>query len=396
MAVYKRYKGKRINRSDAQWEGANWWMEFKLRGHHIHESIPGARTQAQAERAENSIREEIYNGRYDRAAKTKGFSDFVDSVFVPWAKGNKLTWRHDECRAERLKQYFRRRPLREVNPMMVRRLKNELLAEKTRRVDSEGERTKRKGSTVNRYLQLLSKIFELAFEEGYVDSNPVRRVPLESEGEGRERYLTYDEEARLLPVLQGRLAHLRCPVIVAVDTGMREITELLSLRIEHSNFGDSPVFFNIRGRDVEVLPGHLLVVKSKNKRPRTIPMTARVRSELLAVIQDRTEGPVFLSARTGVNLVTIKKGFKRACELANIPHGQNRPGGLTFHDLRHTFATRLAEREVGETQRLALLGQSSAKMVRRYSHATPEAIREAIARLEHKAGDVLEFRRKAG
>lgn len=47
--------------------------------------------------------------------------------------------------------------------MMVRRLKNELLAEKTRRVDVGGERTQREGSTVNRYLQLLSKIFELAF-----------------------------------------------------------------------------------------------------------------------------------------------------------------------------------------------------------------------------------------
>ena len=146
MAVYKRYKGKRINRSDPNWEGANWWMEFKLRGHHIHESIPGARTQAQAERAENSIREEIYTGKYDRTAKTKGFSDFVETVFVPWAKANKLTWRHDECRAERLKQFFRRSPLREINPMMVRRLKNELLTEKTRRVDIVGERTQRKGS----------------------------------------------------------------------------------------------------------------------------------------------------------------------------------------------------------------------------------------------------------
>ena len=163
--------------------------------------------------------------------------------------------------------------------MMVRRLKNELLAEKTRRVDSEGGRTRRKGSTVNRHLQLLSKVFELAFEEGYVDSNPVRRVPLESEGEGRERYLTYAEEERLLPVLRGRLAHLRCPVIVAVDTGMRKTTELLRLRIEHVNFGDSPIFFNINGKDVETLPGHLLVVGSKNKRPRTIPMTARVRSD---------------------------------------------------------------------------------------------------------------------
>ena len=82
--------------------------------------------------------------------------------------------------------------------------------------------------------------------------------------------------------------------------------------------------------------------------------------------------------------------------MAGIPYGQNRQGGLTFHDLRHTFATRLAEREVGETLRLALLGQSSTKMVRRYSHATPESMREAVQRLEQRAGDVLEFKRRAG
>ncbi len=36
------------------------------------------------------------------------------------------------------------------------------------------------------------------------------------------------------------------------------------------------------------------------------------------------------------------------------------------------------------------------KMVRRYSHATPEALREAVQRLEEKAGEVLEFKRRAG
>jgi hypothetical protein len=49
---------------------------------------------------------------------------------------------------------------------------------------------------------------------------------------------------------------------------------------------------------------------------------------------------------------------------------------------------------VDESVRMALLGQSSLKMVRRYSHATPEAMKEAVHRLSEKAGEVLEFKRK--
>jgi integrase len=175
---------------------------------------------------------------------------------------------------------------------------------------------------------------------------------------------------------------------------MRKITELLRLRIEHCNFSGTSIFFNINGRDVEVRPDHLLVEKSKNKKPRTIPMTTRARTELLSAIQDRTEGPVFSSARTGINLQEIKKGFRKACELAGIPYGQNTAGGLTFHDLRHTFATRLAERGVDESVRMALLGQSSLKMARRYSHATPEAMQDAVSMLANRAGEVLDFKRK--
>lgn len=395
MSVYKRYKGKRLRKGDEDWERGKWWMEFQLRGHDIHESIPGARTQAQADRAESSVRESIYNGKYNKATKTSRFSEFVELVYLPWAKANKASWKSDECRAQALKRFFGNRPLRDITPMFIRRLKNSLLNEKTRRFDGQGkERTLRKGTTVNRYLQLLSKIFEMAFEEELVDVNPMRRVPLESEGEGRERYLTYEEEGRLIPVLIGRLTHLRAPVIVAIDTGMRKITELLRLRIEHCNFSSMSIFFNINGRDVEVRPDHLLVEKSKNKKPRTIPMTARARTELLSVIQDRTEGPVFSSARTGINLQEIKKSFRKACELAGIPYGQNTAGGLTFHDLRHTFATRLAERGVDESVRMALLGQSSLKMVRRYSHATPEAMQDAVSMLANRAGEVLDFKRR--
>jgi integrase len=395
MAVYKRFKGKRLKPGDKDWDRGKWWVEFRLRSNDIHQSIPGARTKQQAERAESAIREAIYNGKYNKEANSKPFSEFVDQVFVPWARENKASWRNDESRAKELKAFFKNRPLRDITPALVRKLKSKLKAEKTMRIDGlTKERTLRKGSTVNRYLQLLSKIFEMAFDEELLDANPVRRVPLDPEGEGRERYLTYEEEGRLLAVLNGRLTHLHAPVVVAIDTGMRKITELLGLRIEHCNFGDNPVFFNINGRDIEVRPNHVLVEKTKNKKPRTLPMTWRVRTELLRVIQERAEAPIFCNARTGVNLKEIKKGFKKACEMAGIPYGQNTPGGLTFHDLRHTYSTRLAGKGADERTRMALLGQGSLKMVRRYSHATPEEMEEAVNRLPQGDGQVLEFKRK--
>ncbi|HEX8139451.1 MAG TPA: tyrosine-type recombinase/integrase [Pyrinomonadaceae bacterium] len=406
MAVYKRYKGERLRKEKGKrlsaeekeaWQKGKWWMEFQLRGHDIHKSIPGARTQAQAERAENAIRESIYDGKYNKLTKTSRFSDFVDNIYLPLTK-KKASWRNDESRAKRLKQFFGVIQIRDITPVLIRRLKNELLSEKTNRIDpkseSEGkkERTLRKGTTVNRHLQLLSKILETAFGEGLIDSNPMRRVELEPEGQGRERYLTYEEE-RLLAVLNGRLTHLCAPVITAIDTGMRKISELLSLLIEHCNFGHKAIFININGRDVELRPNHLLVVKSKNGDPRTIPMTPRVRTELLGVIQGRTEGPVFSNARTGVNLKEIKKGFKKACQLAGIPYGLNTPGGLVFHDLRHTFSTRLGDRGVIENTRMVLLGQRTLKMTRRYTHATPEMLEEAVSKLGRRTGEVLKFKR---
>ena len=63
------------------------------------------------------------------------------------------------------------------------------------------------------------------------------------------------------------------------------------------------------------------------------------------------------------------------------------------HCLRHTFSTRLADHGVHDAAIMALLGHSSIRMSRIYTHAAPEAMQDAINRLG-RAGDVLEFRVK--
>ena len=129
MAIYKRHKGRRLKRSDRDWGKGTWWIEFSLRGNYVHESIPGARTQAQAERAENKRREEIYEGKYDPGKKL--FSEFVDEIFLPWPTANKRSYREDDQRSVTLKAFFGEKHLRDIKPMMIEKFKRERSATPT-------------------------------------------------------------------------------------------------------------------------------------------------------------------------------------------------------------------------------------------------------------------------
>ena len=116
MAIYKRYKGRRLKRTDADWDEGTWWIEFSLQGQYIHQSVPGARTLAQAQRAESQIREGIYERRYTPGKKL--FSEFVDETFLPWSRANKRSHREDEQRSVTLKDFFGEKHLRDIKPMM--------------------------------------------------------------------------------------------------------------------------------------------------------------------------------------------------------------------------------------------------------------------------------------
>jgi len=55
------------------------------------------------------------------------------------------------------------------------------------------------------------------------------------------------------------------------------------------------------------------------------------------------------------------------------------------HDLRHTFATQLAENGVPESTMLAFMGHMSRAMLERYSHIRNRAKREAVAGVSLRA-----------
>ncbi len=250
--------------------------------------------------------------------------------------------------------------------------KRERLATPT--MHDKPERPKpRSPASVNRDLACLSKILSMAFDNELIDSNPMRPVRLLKESPSRERFITADEEKRLFTQLTGRRDHIRSVVTIALNTGMRR-GEILGLQWEHVNFLARTVF----------------IARSKTGRTRTIPMNDVVLKELTALKQDAEPKEfVFSNSRTGVNIDSIKTGWRNACEEAGLVN-------LRFHDTRHTFATCLRANGVHEWDIRDLLGHTSVRMTSVYTHQTPLNLCHAVNTLtQTKLSKVVRFKRRS-
>jgi integrase len=143
-------------------------------------------------------------------------------------------------------------------------------------------------------------------------------------------------------------------------------------------------------KSYEIKQNHMFVVRNKGNKPYTVPLneaTRRVLEELLA--DDDLTSYLFLNEMTGGSLTEIKRSFKTACRLAGIKD-------FTFHDLRHTFATRLKEAGVDKISRRDLLGHTTTEMTDDYTlvhetlqkavDAPPQRAKDDFAQNLHKRG----------
>ena len=88
---------------------------------------------------------------------------------------------------------------------------------------------------------------------------------------------------------------------------------------------------------------------------------------------------VFTNPDTGTRYMDIKKSFSAACREADITN-------FKFHDLRHTFGTRLADVGVDVVKIKELMGHASIVTTMRYLHATDQGKRAAICPVRISAG----------
>ena len=81
------------------------------------------------------------------------------------------------------------------------------------------------------------------------------------------------------------------------------------------------------------------------------------------------------SSGTRIEDGNLSHAFNRARRRADLKN-------FRFHDLRHTFATRLVQRNEDLYKVQRLLGHRTGVMTQRYAHHSPESLRESVQRLD--------------
>jgi integrase len=374
-----------------------WHFKFMHKGVIYSGPVPSAKDGKKAREYEEKKRAEVILGLYDKTEPgTHDFCNFVDKVYLTYARENKETWRHDEFRCEVIKECFRGKRFCDFTPLLIVKFINERLESKTVRKEllETGKVVNRRRSpaTVRKEFVLLSSIFNMAVDEEVAVKNPCRKVPKKVLKKiplrnKRERFLTFEEEARLFDLgLTGPREHLRPLVKLALNTGVRR-GGLLALERDHVNLGPHSMSYiaeiaSVRRR-IEIKPNQMLVVRNKGNKPYLVPLNQVARRVLEELFSDEAvTNFIFLNERTGRNLTEIKRGFGTACREAGIED-------LTFHDLRHTFATRLKDAGADKITRRDLMGHAGADITDDYTHSQVETVQRAVDDLARYAGTEL-------
>lgn len=217
----------------------------------------------------------------------------------------------------------------------------------------------------NRHKAFLSLAYRLGVENGKVHSNPVRLVHRRREDNARTRWLTPDEERLLVDAISTLYPGELPAFNLALHTGMRRSEQ----------YGLTWDCVNLERRQITI-------PRSKHGGSRYIPLNDSAMRALKALRQSGNgSGPVMVLSASGHGyhkghaLKTPREWFKNACKAAGV-------NGFTWHDLRHTFGSRLAMAGIPLRRIQELMGHKTIQITCRYAHLAPEGQLDAVRRLD--------------
>ncbi|HTT37994.1 MAG TPA: site-specific integrase [Burkholderiales bacterium] len=232
-----------------------------------------------------------------------------------------------------------------------------------------GEQKRARRATANRILNILKGLTKKAFHDGLVDNDTAWRQvkPFTRVDEPRIRFLTDEEAIRLIAACR---SDLRLLVRAALLTGAR-VSELTTLRCH----------------DVHPANVQIYVAQSKSGRPRFVPLNAERAALCCELLADKTSDDLVLTKQDGKPWGNNHhaRAVLEACKAARI-----RPA-ISFHELRHTYASHLAQAGVDLLTISKLLSYAGTRIAsRHYAHLADTTLAQAVTRLPSFRGGLVD------
>jgi integrase len=221
--------------------------------------------------------------------------------------------------------------------------------------------------TANLSVKIVSAAFNAAFRQGYITANPCTALESLPEETAERSNFTPKQVARLVKAAEG---DWQSAVLFAYYTGarLRDVA-------------------NMRWNAIDLNAKLINFIPSKTKKHVTIPLHSDLERHLL---KSPGIGKAFLFPSLAERSTGGKNGlsgqFARVMARAGIEGkitrhtAQGRANSsLSFHSLRHSFNSAMANAGVAEEVRMKLTGHSTREIHTKYTHHELEALRAAVS-----------------
>ncbi len=287
------------------------------------------------------------------ARKSMTLESFIDNHFKPWHEVNR---RQTPAMLSRLKSGFRRLLARKVETLTLADFTEHRTWRKTHTIP--GARGPASKATLNSDFRAMHAAFNWGVENDLLSANPLKGFTQDRPDKGRGfRALTAAEEVSILAkVEQDPPDFFRPMLIVSLDTGIR--------RNEARTLAWAQVDFE--GATITILGEH-----AKNHQTRILPLSTRA----LKALKDWRELSTDPVAVFPVMRTAAYTRWRKVCDECGIT-------GMRWHDIRHTFGSRLALAGCPLTVLMQLMGHQNLAVSQMYLHTTVADARAAISLLE--------------
>jgi integrase len=286
----------------------------------------------------------------------------VATEYLKWSEANKKSYPEDKSRYEKHLKFLDSVRLKDISPLMLEKLKRDL------------QKKNLSSATVHHVLTLIRAIFrKVVAWKLYQGSIPTTEVKFPKLNNKRSRFLSHKEAAVLLKELKRLSKNVYNQSLLALYCGLR--------------FGE---IANLTWADIDLKAG-IIHIRDAKAGDRHAFITQPVKEMFLGLKKDKSKkqnGLIFPDKKGKKQKHISRTFYKTLLDLGfNKGISDNRQK-VSFHTLRHTFASWLALQGTSPYEIKELMGHKSIEMTERYAHLMPNVKQKAVNKL---ADDFMSF-----